>query len=136
MDALDVLTTLGLPEAMITSCRDILDEHAQAIHRGRPPTVGGAVFGGSESGQTLAHHTSVAHQHVVDALENMVAGLRGYAENLDGFAKDLRDRDQQAGVDLTPTRKRELDLSTGCAAGTDYTDQSNATCAAPTGSEG
>lgn len=136
MDALDVLTTLGLPETMIKSCRDILDEHAQAIQHGRPPTVQGAVFGGSESGQTLAHHTSVAHQHVVDALENMVTGLRGYAANLDGFAKDLHERDEQAGVDLTPTRKRELADNTDCAAGTDYTDQSNAVCAAPTGGEG
>lgn len=107
MGPLDVLTMLGLPEALVNSCRDILEEHAGDIHKGQPPTVAG-VFGGSEPGALLEHHTGVAHQHVVDALNDMVVGLQVYAENLGQFSKNLSESDLQAAADLTPSRKAEL----------------------------
>jgi hypothetical protein len=107
MGPLEVLTTLGLPEALVNSCREILEEHAANIHASEPPTLG-SVFGGSGQGATLEHHTSVAHQHVAEALKQMVEGLRGYATNLDEFTKDLQERDLQAAAALTPSRRREL----------------------------
>jgi hypothetical protein len=107
MQALDILTALGLPEALVNSCRNLLEEQAGDIHASRPGELG-AVFGGSEAGADLKHQTSIAHQHVVDALNDMVDGLRGYALNLDDFAKHLNDTDQQAAADLTPSRKNEL----------------------------
>ncbi|WP_345520099.1 hypothetical protein [Nocardioides conyzicola] len=66
------------------------------------------VFGGSEPGALLDHHTGVAHQHVVDALNDMVVGLQVYAENLSQFSKNLTEQDLQAAADLTPSRKAEL----------------------------
>lgn len=125
MGTLDVLTALGLPEALVQSCRDMLDDNASYIRDGKPPGVGVAVFGGSESGQFLEHHTSIAHQHVADALQEMVAGLRGYAENLDGFAKALTETDQQAAADLTPSRKRELDMATNSLAAPNFHNRGN-----------
>ncbi|WP_028642991.1 hypothetical protein [Nocardioides sp. URHA0020] len=107
MGTLDVLTMLGLPDALVESCREILEEHAATIHSASPPTVG-SVFGGSGHGATLEHHTSIAHQHVADALNQMVAGLQGYATNLHEFSRDLQERDLQAAADLTPSRKAEL----------------------------
>jgi hypothetical protein len=107
MEPLDVLTALGLPEALVNSCRDILEEQAATVHSAEPSTVG-SVFGGSEHGSLLEHHTGIAHRHVADALKQMVEGLRGYAENLDAFTKDLQERDQDAAAALTPSRKREL----------------------------
>jgi hypothetical protein len=120
MGPLEVLTILGLPESLVQSCREMLEENATSLHHGKPPNVGAAVFGGSDTGQLLEHHTSVAHQHVADALHEMVAGLRGYAENLDGFAKALTETDEQAAADLTPSRKRELDLATNSLASPDF----------------
>jgi hypothetical protein len=107
MGPLNVLTVLGLPEALVNSCREILEEHAASIHSAEPTTVG-SVFGGSEQSALLEHHTSIAHQHVAEALKQMTEGLRGYAENLAAFDKDLQERDQEAAAALTPSRKREL----------------------------
>lgn len=109
---LGVLTILGLPDELVNSCREMLEDNAATIHSGKPINVGSAAFGPSEAGQLLEHHTSVAHQHVADALQEMVQGLRGYADNLTGFANGLTDADQQAAADLTPSRKRELDMAT------------------------
>jgi hypothetical protein len=125
MGPLDVLTILGLPEALVKSCRDMLEENALSIHDGKPSNVGGAVFGPSPSGQLLEHDTSVAHQHVADALQQMVAGLRGYADNLDAFAKNVTETDLQAAADLTPTRKRELDLATNNLAAPNFHNPGN-----------
>src|SRR3954466_5400143 len=46
---LDILTMLGLPEALVNSCRDILEDHAGEIHNAGPTGING-VFGGSEAG--------------------------------------------------------------------------------------
>jgi hypothetical protein len=104
---LDILTMLGLPEALVNSCRDILEDHAGEIHNAGPTGVNG-VFGGSEAGADLDHQVSIAHQHVKDALEEMVQGLRAYATNLNEFARHLNDTDLQAAADLTPSRKNQL----------------------------
>jgi hypothetical protein len=98
---------LGLPEALVNSCRSILEEHAGDIHKAGPTTVNG-VFGGSVAGGDLDHQVSIAHQHVIDALNEMVEGLRGYATNLNEFSRHLGDTDLQAAADLTPSRKSEL----------------------------
>lgn len=107
MQALDVLTTLGLPEELINQCRDILQEQAGAVVKAAPPEVTG-VYGGSVKGAMFDHHTAIAHKHVLEALDQMVLGLQGYADNLDGFAKDLQERDQQVAADLSPSRKSAL----------------------------
>ena len=112
MRPLEVLTILGLPDELVKSCRDMLEENASSIHSGRPGNVGAAAFGPSDAGTTLEHHTSIAHKHVADALQEMVQGLRGYADNLAGFANGMTEADLQAAADLTPSRKRELDLAT------------------------
>lgn len=112
MRPLDVLEALNLPEELVKQCQAILATNAGALRtEGRPPNVGAAVFGASGKGKLLEFHTSIAHQHVVDALEKMVVGLQGYAENLGGFAKDLREQDEQAAADLSPSRKSGLDLT-------------------------
>jgi len=117
---LGVLTVLGLPDELVKSCRDMLEQNATSIHSGKPGNVAAAAFGPSGPGQLLEHHTSVAHRHVADALQEMVQGLRGYADNLAGFANAVTDADLQAAADLTPSRKRELDLATDRLASPDF----------------
>jgi hypothetical protein len=133
MQALDVLTALGLPEELINQCRDILQEQAGAVGKAAPPELSG-VYGGSAKGAAFDHHTAIAHQHVVEALNQMVLGLQGFADNLDGFAKDLQERDHQAAADLTPSRKRELADIAGCMDSPDL--RTNTACQAPAGGEG
>jgi len=133
MQALDVLTALGLPEELINQCRDILQEQAGAVGKAAPPELSG-LYGGSANGATFDHHTAIAHKHVVEALNQMVLGLQGFADNLDGFARDLQERDHQAAADLTPSRKRELADITSCMDSPDL--RTNTACQPPAGGEG
>ncbi|MFC7492983.1 MULTISPECIES: hypothetical protein [unclassified Nocardioides] len=103
-----MLTVLGLPEALVNQCREILDNHASSMKEASPMQTGAGVFGGSTHGAQMGHHTNVAHQHVVDALNQMAAGLQGYATNLNDFVRDLSERDFEAAAALTPSRRREL----------------------------
>jgi hypothetical protein len=107
MRTLDVLTMLGLPDALVDSCRDILDQHAGELKKSKPPTTKG-VFGGSDPGALLDHHAGIAHQHVADALNQMAEGLSGYAQKLQEFKVALTESDLQAAEDLTPSRKAAL----------------------------
>lgn len=132
MQALDVLTALGLPEELINQCRDILQEHAGAVGKSAPPELTG-LYGGSAKGAMFDHHTAIAHRHVIEALEQMVRGLQGFADNLDGFAKDLHEHDQEAAASLTPTRKSQLSDIVNCL---DTPVRTNPACQAPAGGEG
>jgi len=133
MQALDVLTALGLPEELINQCRDILNEQAGAVGKAAPPELTG-LYGGSAKGAMFDHHTAIAHKHVIEALDQMVLGLQGYADNLDGFAKDLHERDLQSAADLTPSRKSQLADIGNCLDTPDLS--TNTTCQAPGGGEG
>ena len=133
MQALDVLTALGLPEELINQCRDILQEHAGAVGKAAPGELTG-VYGGSAKGAMFDHHTAIAHKHVVEALDQMVLGLQGFADNLDGFAKDLHERDQQSAADLTPSRKSALADVSDCLDKPDLT--TNTACQPPAGGAG
>jgi hypothetical protein len=132
MLALDVLTALGLPEELINQCRDILQEHAGAVGKAAPPELSG-LYGGSAKGAMFDHHTAIAHKHVIEALDQMVLGLQGFADNLDGFAKDLHEHDEQAAADLTPTRKSALADIGDCMDKPDLS--TNTSCQAPAGDE-
>jgi len=133
MLALDVLTTLGLPEDLISQVRDILQEQAGSVGKAAPPELRG-LYGGSPKGAAFDHHTAIAHKHVVEALEQMVQGLNGYADNLGGFVKDLSERDQQVATDLTPSRKSQLADIADCMDKPDLS--ANKMCQPPAGGEG
>ena len=132
MQALDVLTALGVPDDLITQVRDILQEQASSVGKAVPAELRG-LYGGSAKGAAFDHHTAIAHAHVVDALDKMVLGLNGYADNLGGFAKDLNERDQQVAADLTPTRKSQLADIAGCMDAPDL--RTNTACQPPAGGD-
>src|ERR1044071_4166626 len=71
------LQELEVEETTIKEIVEILEDSAGDLAHGQLGTLNAAHLGGSSSGAELGHHTSIAHRHVVKAMEQMVLGLRG-----------------------------------------------------------
>ena len=86
----------------------MLDDNRTMLHGSRPHSLAGGAFGGSPTGVDLGAQTATAHQHVVEALEEMMAGMEAYATNVVRFADDMTgtDEDIQATL-LRGTRSAE-----------------------------
>jgi hypothetical protein len=124
MYPMDMLGELGLPEDLIEDVRGMLGRNADDLETHNVKPIG-AVFGGSDAGGLLGHHSSVAQQHVAKAVLQMAAGLRGYRENLADFATDLDDTDASSATALN-----NLATSTSCVAAPSFA--TNDTCTLPT----
>src|SRR4051812_39891217 len=96
----DFLDYSGLEDQTIKAIMKILEENAHSLAQGPPGAIPASAFGGSTSGSVLGTHTSLAHQHVVNALNEMVAGLLGYRVNIQKWHSDLTYTDEDAGVVL------------------------------------
>lgn len=134
--AVDLLEDLNVEETTIRAIVQILTDSADDLHGKEPASVSTAVFGGSGSGAELGHHTSVAHQHVRDAMEAMVAGLTAYQLNVRRFRDDVEFTDQDAGDASNRTASQvssmplpSMDAASSCTAPTDFTQPE--ACAIP-----
>ncbi len=131
----DTLQELDVEEATIKQIVDILEESAGDLTKGEPGTLNASHLGGSSSGAELGHHTSIAHKHVVKAMEQMVLGLRGYQANVQKFHKDIDFVDEDSGAASTRTTGKVNGVvptvlqSDACAAPDDFT--TNDECAIP-----
>lgn len=124
MLALDMLGELGLPEDLIEDVRGMLGRNADDLEDNNVAPIA-AVFGGSDHGALLSHHSSIAQQHVARAVLQMAAGLRGYRDSLAGFVDDLGDTDHQSAAVLDG-----LATSTACVAAPSF--ETNGGCSLPT----
>jgi hypothetical protein len=100
----------GVDDADIERIEGILNKDAGSLQGDRPNEIAGGAFGGSPKGLDLEAQTATAHQHVVDAIEEMVEGLRGYRTNLRKFADDMFFTDDDAQVRMQSIAK--LDQAT------------------------
>lgn len=124
MYALDMLGELGLPEDLIEDVRGMLGRNADDLETNNVGPIG-AVFGGSDAGALLSHHSSVAQAHVATSVLQMAAGLRGYRDNLAGFVDDLGETDAANATALS-----NLATSTACVAAPSF--ETNQACSLPT----
>ena len=92
-----VLADAGIDDETIESIKKTLSGNETLIHDNRPVTSTSGSFGGSSAGSYLDTQASIAHQHVTDALTEMVTGLAIYRSNLSSFQKGMEgaDTDQQ-----------------------------------------
>jgi hypothetical protein len=125
MGPVEMLDVLGLPEDLIERVRTMLAGSADDLESGKPKPISTSLFGGSEAGGQLGHHSSVAQQHVADAVNQMAAGLRGYRDNLSGFVDDMGDTDVSNAVALNTIAQ-----STACVAAPSF--ETNNSCTLPT----
>jgi hypothetical protein len=89
----------------------------------------GAVFGGSDAGAQLSHHSSIAQQHVAKAVLQMAAGLRGYRDNLTSFTDNMVDTDVSNATALNGIAE-----SAACVAAPTF--ETNNQCTLPLSTEG
>ena len=125
------LGAIGVDQQTIDEIKKMLDENANELHASPPAAVAAGAFGSSSAGQDLDLQTSTAHQHVVDAIEEMVAGLKGYRVNVVKFGEDMDVTDDDAGVTINNLNNVNL-----CTTPTDlHTNANPATACVPTVAE-
>jgi len=107
-DVFDFLADIGVDQEAISQISTMLDENRTLLSESRPSGQTEGAFGQSAAGRDLDTQTMTAHQHVVEALEEMMAGLQGFAGNVEKFGDDIfgLDADVQAQL-LRGTREAE-----------------------------
>lgn len=93
----DFLGSIGVEQQAINKIMAMLDESAGALDGVKPGEVRSGSFGGSEQASALDADTRLAHQHVVRAIDEMVAGMKGFRSNVDKWQSDLSFTDDDQG---------------------------------------
>ena len=92
----DVGATLGVlnvPEDVIREVMTMLEENADALEERKPGPINGSAFGGSSWGSQLGLDAGRAQRVASKEILEMVAGLRGYSQNIGKFAEDVTETD-------------------------------------------
>ncbi|MBZ5738461.1 hypothetical protein [Nocardioides mangrovi] len=94
-----VLTGIGVDQDTIDTIKGVLYTNQELLHEDQPTTSTVGAFGRSAAGADLDTQTATAHEHVVEALKEMIKGLGIYSQNLTTFMQ---------GMDDTDTEQQEL----------------------------
>ncbi|WP_232677698.1 hypothetical protein [Nocardioides sp. R-C-SC26] len=119
------LRQLQVREDHIRAIVKLLQSGQDNLTGSEPVDVSKPAFGASDTGQRLALNTSVAHRKVQEAIVEMIAGLRGFEENVHEFHASVLDTDANAGADLNNTAARvesvtPMSDASACVEGTDF----------------
>jgi hypothetical protein len=95
------LDELGLPPDVLAQIKKMLATSQDGLSQSKPVDLDSSVFGDSWSGGALGGNTSIAHKHVVQAIQDMVTGLSGYQENVERFETGVRRADEDSHTDFT-----------------------------------
>jgi len=95
------LEELGLPPDVLAQINKMLATSQEGLTESKPIDLDSSVFGDCWSGGALGGNTSIAHKHVVQAIQDMVTGLSGYQENVARFEKGVRRADEDARTDFS-----------------------------------
>ena len=89
-----------------------LDTSATELDGSKPESVVSVAFGTSPAGTDCATHANKARQYVVEAINDMVAGLHGYEQSIDGMRRRAHAVDDTAESDI----QRLIVRAESCAA--------------------
>lgn len=106
------LLAFGFTDDLVDRIMRFLDDSAADLSGSKPETVVQGAFGGAPASVTCSGHAGKARDHVVDAINDMVEGLRGYHSSLDGMRRRAHDADDISESDIT----RLIVRSEDCAA--------------------
>ena len=84
-----VLHEINVEENTIRQIVEILESSSDVVGAHKPGEVAPGVFGGSWSGESLGYHTSLAHAHVVGAMDQMVKTLMGAGERVRAYHDEI-----------------------------------------------
>lgn len=139
VDVSGALTAAGYEDRVIEQIIQALTGAEASVRQGTEISpVPAASYGGSATAAELGLHAGKAHQHVVQAMTQMVAGLESYRVGVKRFRKDVHETDQGNADDLaTVTRRAEqVDVATlfrrgdECSSAPDF--HGTTTCEVPT----
>lgn len=122
-----VLQEINVDEETIQSIVDVLETGIDVLETPLPP-LDQSVFGGSYWGGQLGHHTDIAHQHVVQAMTDMLTGLDRYRTGVQRYAEETLEVDTNVTV-AANRLQTELDAAAACVGRPDLKD--NPVCAPP-----
>lgn len=137
IDVAGALTQAGVENRAIAEILRALDESKTAVRRGEKIEFAPAgVYGRAATATELAGHAGKAHDHVVEAMRQMVQGLTRYHESVEHFRSDVHETDLTIADDVTRTTTATsavdvtslIDAGTACMAAPDFSD--NAQCVA------
>jgi hypothetical protein len=95
-----VLQAIHVEENTIKEIVSILEEYSAVIDESRPGTIRETAYGGSGTGESLGHHTKLAHDHVYKAMTTMMKTLSGTGERVKAYHKDMDFTDESNAGDF------------------------------------
>ena len=102
----NALVSLSVEEELIAEIMSMLDTSADDLEATPTAAIDGSWFGGSHTGgHRLAANTHLAQQAVEEEMSKLVAALRGYRENIEIFADDVRDTDETIATSMAGIRR-------------------------------
>ena len=90
------LSDIAVDEATVQRILKILEDAASDLDKPFEP-VPPTAFGGSSSGCELGRHTSIAQEHVFNAMMDMVKALSGFQQSVTTYAADQGRVDEDSG---------------------------------------
>lgn len=104
-----VLQAIHVQEETIKEIVAILEEYSGILGESRPATIRQSAFGGSWSGESLGHHTQLAHDHVYKAMTEMMETLSGTGERVRAYHDEIVFQDEDSAGRSTTTQGRVSD---------------------------
>ena len=90
-----LLGKIGVDRETINEIRVMLEDNRTLLDGSRPSDQTRGAFGRSSAGLRLDDETMTAQQQVVEALEEMMAGLELFAFNVERFGDDMFGVDEE-----------------------------------------
>lgn len=90
-----------VPPGVIDEIIKVLHDESTSLKSGELPEVSDEAFGGRTSAEKLAHHSRLAHQHLLNSLAEAVAGLQGTEYAVKKFDTALQGVDADAHAATT-----------------------------------
>ena len=119
------LNNINVQPNDVQAILDMLDHCATDVHGSIVHGVPDARFGASAAASALAYDAEAAHRKVAEAMQEMVAGLNGYRDNIATYVKDVGRKDDDSAATMAG-----LNASTDCVAKPKIATPS--TCGLPT----
>lgn len=129
--AIEAATEILLDLDAVKDVIAILDDSIAEIEAKPVEPIPANAFGSSDTALELGHHTVLARETVVEALQDVMAGLRVYADNIVAYQKDTFGTDETVSTTVAP-----LQAGIDCMDGAFRAqNQAPTRCVAPSGSE-
>lgn len=126
-----VLQEINVDEETISSIVSVLESGMEILETPLPP-LDRSVFGGSYWGGELGRNTDIAHQHVIQAMTDMLAGLDRFRVGVERYAAEAHEVNHNV-VDAATRLHSDLDAVAPCLSQRDVRNSS--VCAAPPAEE-